>query len=163
MAAILLLTEGSGYPPQGNAQTRRDKATQRNEERREGNLRALRSSALQICLGYEGSRMTRDKRMSSNLANHSHFPPFSLFPVTQLRLLQTGKVLHHLPFATGRTYHLPFATGVGLVPRPTLLLRASDQTARLTPAPVFPKFQPPVEAEFWPAGEFGHVVAHDLG
>ena len=59
MAAMLLVPEGYGYLAQNTAQTQRDKTTQRNEERKEGNLCVLRSSALQICLGYRGSRIIR--------------------------------------------------------------------------------------------------------
>ena len=42
-------------------------------------------------------------------------------------------------------------------------LRASRQAAGLTPAPVLPEFQTPVEAKFWVAREFGHVAADNLG
>jgi hypothetical protein len=55
VVAMLLANGGYGYLTQDTAQTQRDKATQRSKERKEGNLCALRSSALQICLRYRGS------------------------------------------------------------------------------------------------------------
>ena len=54
-----LVTEGYGYLAQNTVQGQLDKTTQRNEERKEGNLCALRSSALQIRLGHRGSQIIR--------------------------------------------------------------------------------------------------------
>ena len=62
VAVMFLVTEGYGYLTQNTAQTQRDKTTQRSEERKGRNLCALRSSALQIRLGYWGSRIIRVRK-----------------------------------------------------------------------------------------------------
>ena len=71
VAVMLLVTEAYSYLAQNTAQTQREKTTQRSEERKERNLCALRSSALQIGLAYRSSRIIRARIVQEiTSANH---------------------------------------------------------------------------------------------